>query len=360
MTTTAQERVESTIAAISPLNVKSIDEATAYHQSLTKPVGSLGQLENVGATLCGIQQQVPPVIERTQVVVFAADHGITRSHSLGPFPREVTAQMVRNFLNGGAAINAIAKVIGAKVAVVDMGVDADLSDLTSNMFHSHSVAKGTADISAGPAMSEDQLYEALAAGITMAEFCFERGNQAVALGEMGIGNTTIASAVTVALLELSPDKVTGRGTGSDDTTLARKIAVIEQSIQRNPVDSGNGFDTLQKLGGFELAGIAGMALGLARRRIAIVADGFISTAAVLAAIRMCPSVADFVFCGHQSTEPGHQALLNALDKKPLLDMGFRLGEGTGACLSLALLQSAAAVMSEMATFDAAGVEDTHS
>jgi len=359
MTISAQAQVENTIAAISPVNVQSVKEATTYHQSLTKPIGSLGRLENVGAALCGIQQQVPPVLERSHVVVFAADHGVTRTHSLGPFPREVTAQMVHNFLNGGAAINAIANTVGAKVTVVDMGVDADLSGIESDRFHSHSVANGTGDISSGPAMSDIQLYEALAAGIAMAEYCFIEGSHAVALGEMGIGNTTIASAVTAALLGLSPDKVTGRGTGSDDRTVERKIAAIEQSMHCNCAEPGNGFDALQKLGGFELAGIAGMALGLARRRIAIVADGFISTAAILAAVRMCPSVADYVFYGHQSTEPGHHALLNALDRQPLLDLGLRLGEGTGACLSLALLQSAAAVMSQMATFDAAGIRDKH-
>ncbi len=360
MTISAQQRVHDTIAAITPLHSESVNEAVEFHQSLTKPVGSLGRLEHIGAALCGIQQCVPPVMEKTRVVVFAADHGITRSHSLGPFPREVTAQMVQNFLAGGAAINALANVVGAEVDVVDMGVDANLSGIQSKMFHSLSVANGTQDISEEPAMSHAELYRALANGIDMAEYCFAQGCQAVALGEMGIGNTTIASAVTAALLDLSPETVTGRGTGADDDTLNRKIAVINKAIARHGVETGNGFDALQKLGGFELAGIAGIALGLARRRIAIVADGFISTAAVLAAIRMCSTVEDFMFFGHQSTEPGHQALLDELRQKPLLDMGFRLGEGTGACLSLALLKSAAAVMSQMATFDSAGVEDKES
>jgi len=220
-------------------------------------------------------------------------------------------------------------------------VDADLSGIESDMFHSHSIANGTGDISIGPAMSNDQLYNALAAGIALAEIYFKQNSHAVALREMGIGYTytTIASAVTAALLELSPDNVTGRGTGSDDHTVVRKIAAIEQALSCNTVEPGNGFDALEKLGGFELAG---MALGLARRQIAIVADGFISTIAVLSALRMCPSVADFVFCGHQSIEPEHPALLNALKKQPLLDLEFRLGEGTGAGLSLALLKSAIA------------------
>lgn len=357
MTNRAREQTESTIEAIKPIHTPSVDEAILFHGSLTKPVGSLGRLEDIGASLCGIQLHIPPVIDRKHVVIFAADHGITKSHSLGPFPREVTAQMVRNFLQGGAAINAIANVVGADVAVVNMGVDADLSDIQSEMYHPHMIANGTADISKGAAMSESQLYQALAAGISVAEHCYHHGSQAVALGEMGIGNTTIASAVTAALLELPPETITGRGTGSDDETLDRKISAIKQSLDVNPVQSENGFDVLRRLGGFELAGISGMALGLARRRIAVVADGFISTAAVLAAVRMCPPVRDYVFVGHQSTEPGHQALLNALDRQPLLDLGFRLGEGTGACLSLSLLQSAATIMSQMATFESASVEN---
>ncbi len=359
MTHPAQALVEATIAGIESADTDSIESAILHHQSLTKPVGSLGRLEELGATLCGIQRQVPPTVERVHVVIFAADHGITKTHSLGPFPREVTAQMVHNFINQGAAINAISNTVDATVAVVDMGVDADLSAIDSTMFHSHKVAQGSSDITAGPAMSEPQLYEALAAGIAMADACHAQGSQAVALGEMGIGNTTIASAMTAALLKLTPESITGRGTGSDDAMLKRKIDAIEQALTRNPVDANNGFDVLQKLGGFELAGIAGMTLGLARRRIAVVADGFISTAAVFAAFRMCPAVNDYIVCGHQSTEPGHQALLHGLGKQPLLDLGLRLGEGTGACLSLGLLKSAAAVMSQMATFDQAGVEDKH-
>jgi len=359
MSHSAQALVEATIAGIEPVDIGSIADAKVHHQSLTKPAGSLGRLETLGCDLCGIQKRVPPEIRSTHVVVFAADHGITKTHSLGPFPREVTAQMVYNFLNGGAAINAISGTVGARVYVVDMGVDADLELTESSMFHSHKIAAGTDDITSGAAMSESQLYKALAAGIAMAEQCHSEGSHAVALGEMGIGNTTVASAVTAALLELSPKTITGRGTGSDDETLNRKIEAIQLALNKNPVNPADGFDVLQKLGGFELAGIAGMALGLARRRVAVVADGFISTAAVLAATRICAPVKEYIVCGHQSTEPGHLALLKAFDKQPLLDLDFRLGEGTGACLSLGLLKSAAAVMSQMATFDQAGVENKH-
>jgi len=347
MSHSAKSLVTNTIAAINPVDATWIEAAINHHQRLTKPAGSLGQLEELGCTLCAVQNQLPPVIDKTHVVIFAADHGVTASQALGPFPREVTAQMVHNFLSGGAAINAIAEVTNAQVAVVDMGVDADLSAIDSNRFYAHKIANGTDDFTLGAAMSEEQLYDALAAGISMADVCYEAGSQAVALGEMGIGNTTIASAMTAAMLGLSAESVTGRGTGSDDNTLVRKVDVINKALQVNSVDANNGFDVMQKLGGYELAGLAGLSLGLARRRIAVIADGFISTAAVLAATRMCAAVEGYTICAHQSTEPGHQALLKALGKPPLLNLGLRLGEGTGACLSITLLKSAANVMSQI-------------
>ena len=351
---------ETTLQHISRVDPSWREQASAHQQQLTKPPGSLGALESVGADLCAIQRRVPPVLEASRVLVFAADHGLTREHAVGPYPRDVTAQMVLNFVRGGAAINAFSGVVGADLGVVDMGVDADFASLglpASDVFRARSVARGTKDISRGPAMTSEQLFQALCIGIELAEECAEDGCHAVALGEMGIGNTSIASALTAAMLQRPVAEVTGRGTGADDATLRRKAALIEQAIEVNQADANNGFEVLQKLGGFELAGIAGLSLGLARRQIAIVADGFISTAAVLAATRIHPGVQDYVFCGHQSPEPGHAHLINALGKTPLLDLGLRLGEGTGACLSLSLLKAAARAMSGMATFAEAGVAD---
>ena len=339
------------------------DKAAAHHLQLTKPLGSLGTLETLGQQLCAIQQKVPPVIQSTRVLVFAADHGLTRNHAVGPFPRSVTAQMVLNFVRGGAAINALCKVTGASFGVVDMGVDIDFTDCgleTSQAFHSHPIAPGTEDISAGPAMTPDQLIQALCIGIQLAEQCARDKQQAVAIGEMGIGNTSIASALTAAMLNLSVSDVTGRGSGADDDTLQRKVSLIEKALEINQPDSQDGKDLLQKVGGFELAGIAGLCLGLARHRIAIVADGFISTAAVMAATRIHPAVTDYVFCGHRSTEPGHQYLMHAMNKQPMHDLGLRLGEGSGACLGLTLLKASAHVMSDMATFADAGIDNQRS
>ena len=356
MPTNDQQLVEQTASAISTTDKHWQQVAVAHHERLTKPVGSLGELETIGVQLCRIQQQVPPSVENIRVVVCAADHGITRNHALGPFPREVTAQMVSNFVAGGAAVNVIANSMNADFLVVDTGVDADLGGLQSPSFLSLPVARGTADLSAHAAMSEAQLNTALANGIRVADQCAEKGYDAVALGEMGIGNTTVASAMTAALLQLSPAAVTGRGTGADDATLQRKISTIETALQTHQVNPDNGYEILQKLGGFEIATLAGLSLGLAHRRITIVADGFISTVAALAACRINPLVREYIFSGHLSPEPGHRYLLDELGKKPILDLGLRLGEGTGACLALALLRTSARLMAQMATFDEAGVD----
>ena len=357
---TTNQRLSATLQRIQPLESHWREKACEHHLQLTKPPGSLGTLEAVGELLCAIQQQVPPAVESTRVLVFAADHGLTRDHIVGPFPREVTAQMVLNFVNGGAAINALSELAGASFSVVDMGVDTHFADFglePSSVFLAHPVARGTQDISVGPAMSVEQFNDALNVGIELAERCAKDNIHAVAIGEMGIGNTTIASALTAAMLNLPVTNVTGRGTGADDETLQRKISLIEQAIKTNQPDPNNGQELLQKIGGFELAGIAGLCLGLAAHRIAIVADGFISTAAVMAATRIHPAVNDYVFCGHKSPEPGHQFLMDAMNKQPLHNLGLRLGEGTGACLGLTLLQASARVMSNMATFAEAGVDD---
>lgn len=352
--------LQAAIQSVKALDPEWRSQAEAHHAQLTKPPGSLGLLESVGVQLSAIQETTSPTVKNTRVIVFAADHGITKHHVVGPYPREVTAQMVVNFVRGGAAINTFAGLNDADFTVVDMGVDADLTDfnvIPSKNYVSAPVARGTADISAGPAMSGDQLATAMLTGLRLADECATNDVHAVALGEMGIGNTTIASALCAVLMNVSAAKVTGRGTGADDVTLQRKISLIESAIKINGPTFKDGHDVLRRLGGFELAGIAGLALGLAKHRIAIVADGYISTAAVFAAVKMCPAIADYVICGHRSPEPGHQILLNAMDKKPLLDLGLRLGEGTGACLSLSLLKAAAGVMSGMATFAEAGVED---
>lgn len=357
---TTHRQISDTLKHIQVLDSAWRDKACRHHLELTKPPGSLGDLEALGQELCAIQQRVPPILESTRVLVFAADHGLTRHHVVGPFPREVTAQMVINFVEGGAAINVLSQLAGASFCVIDMGVDTQFSELgltPSAIFQAHSIGPGTQDISEGPAMTPAQLTQALSIGIELAEQCARDNIQAVAIGEMGIGNTSIASALTSAMLDLPVVDVTGRGTGADNDTLQRKISLIERALKINQPKSNDGFDLLQKIGGFELAGIAGLCLGLASHRIAIVADGFISTAAVMAATRIHPAVLDYVFCGHRSPEPGHSHLMESMNKQPMHELDLRLGEGTGACLGLTLLQASARVMSDMATFAQAGVDD---
>ena len=345
-----------TVEGISPIADELRERAVSRHAQLTKPPGSLGVLESVGIDLAAIQQTLQPRVESCCVVVMAADHGHTKSHQVGPYPRDVTAQMVANFVSGGAAINAIATTVGADMKIVDIGVDPHMGAFQSALLTHAPVGPGTAYITTGPAMTKAQLYAAIGQGLAVAEQCKAAGYQAVALGEMGIGNTTIASAMTAVMLDLPASEITGRGTGADDTMLQRKVKVIETAIAENSLNALDGLDILQKIGGFELAGLAGLALGLARHRIAILADGFISTAAVTAATRINPTVSNYLFCGHLSPEPGHRFLLDALQKRPLLNLDLRLGEGTGACLSLTVLKTAANILSDMATFDTAGVD----
>jgi len=348
----------SIVAEIEPVDLEWYRRARAYHDTLTKPPGSLGRLEEIGSRLCGIQRRMPPTLARARVVVFAADHGVAAEESVTPYPQAVTGQMVANFARGGAAINAIAGVAAVELCVIDIGVAHPVtSESTATSVHRRAIASGTRNIAAGPAMTHEEVDLALAAGVEVAEECAAFGFAAVALGEMGIGNSTVASAITGALTWRTAAQVTGRGTGADDATLARKIAVVERALAVNQPDPTDGLDVLRKVGGLEIAGLCGLCLGLARRRIAIVSDGFIATAAAALATRIQPATTGYLFAGHLSPEPGHRLLLRELGLEPLLDLGMRLGEGTGATLSLSVLRAAAAVLTEMATFEQAGVAD---
>ncbi len=332
--------------------------ARRFHERLTKPTGSLGQLEYIGTRLCAIQRRVPPVMENPAVVVFASDHGVTAAEKVAPYPREVTGQMVANFVRGGAAINVLAHLVGASLNVVDVGVAHPVAvDSSGNGLRIRRIARGTNNIAQGPAMTRAHLHEAISVGSGLAEELAASGVSAVALGEMGIGNTTVASALTAALLRCPIAHITGRGTGADDAMLASKIAVIERALAVNQPSLDDPLDVLQKLGGYEIAGLCGVCLGAARNHMAIVADGFISTVAVTLAIRLHAGVGGYVFAGHVSPEPGHRLLLQELRLAPLLDLGMRLGEGTGATLALGLLRAAADIMQKMATFEHAGVDN---
>jgi nicotinate-nucleotide--dimethylbenzimidazole phosphoribosyltransferase len=311
--------------------VSAREEAQRRYDSKTKPRGSLGRLEELGCRIAEIRGFVPRSL-CSVIVVAAGDHGVARE-TVSAYPSEVTAQMVANFEAGGAAVNVLARLAGAELRVVDAGVGA-----------------GTANMLEGPAMTADDVARRLADGEALAE---ELDADVVALGEMGIGNTTAASALTSALLGLDPALVCGRGTGIGDDGLARKVDVVRRAVALH-ADA----DPLAALGGFEIAFLAGLAIGCARRDMVVLLDGFITSAAALAAVRIEPAVRNVLIASHRSPEPGHGYILDELGLEPLLDLGLRLGEGSGAALTLPLLQAAIAILDEMATFEQAGVSDS--
>jgi nicotinate-nucleotide--dimethylbenzimidazole phosphoribosyltransferase len=332
----------------------------ADHQArLTMPTGALGRLLELGQQLCAIQQTLQPLAEPAAVVVMAADHGIALE-GVSAYPQEVTGQMVANFLKGGAAINVIASRQRARVIIVDMGIQQPVQQSHADFIADLAIGRGTANFLHGPAMTTEQMDRAVNGGRrVVAEFLAAQGVLVVALGEMGIGNTTSASALCAALLGLPAECVTGRGTGLGDDAWQRKVDVVERAVRRHfpspgKADAGS---ALAALGGFEIAGLVGAALEAAACRMVVVLDGFISSVAGLIAARIDPAVRDYCVAAHRSVEKGHQAVLDALELKPLLDLGMRLGEGSGAALALNLVACAADVMRDMATFDSAGVRD---
>lgn len=349
-----QRLLETTVARITPLDVTAMQAARARQNQLTKPQGSLGQLETLSVQIAGMTGTARPRLAQPVVITMAADHGVTRQ-GVSAYPAEVTPQMVLNFLRGGAAINVLARHVGARVVVVDMGVASDLP------FHpelwSYKIAPGTRDFTLEPAMTPEQARQAVETGIAIVTTEIERGADLIATGDMGIGNTTASSAVVAAITGHPVAEVTGRGTGIDDDGLARKIAVIEQALALHRPDPSDGLDVLAKVGGFEIGGLAGVMLGAAARHVPVVVDGFISGAAALLACRMAPAAQPYLIAGHRSVERGHQAVFTQLDLDPLLDLGLRLGEGTGAVLGMSLCIAACKILDEMATFGEAGVAE---
>ncbi len=320
----------------------------------TKPRGSLGRLEELAATYCAIRRSPASAAPAKAIVVMAGDHGVA-AEGVSAFPQEVTAQMVLNFVRGGAAINALARHAGARLVVVDMGVKEPFSHPE---VRSARVGPGTRNFTRGPAMTSDEALRALEAGIGLGEELADAGVGVVGLGDMGIANTTAASAIAAACTGASAEEVTGRGTGIDEETRRRKVDVVRRALEVNRPDAEDGLDVLTKLGGFEIAGLAGVALGAASRRVAVVMDGFISSAAALLAARLAPAAAGSLIASHRSVEAGHRLVLRAIGARPLLDLDLRLGEGTGAALAMGLIDASLAVLREMATFESAGVSDS--
>ncbi len=339
---------------IPALNEPAMAAARVRHDQLTKPRGSLGRLEDVGVQLAGITGKCPPPIPlRKAVLVFAGDHGVA-AHGVSIAPSDVTRQMVFNFVSGGAAINVIARRAGARVTVVDAGVMTELPALRHLV--RGKVGPGTADISKGPAMTLAQAQSAVALGALCVETEMECGLDLLACGEMGIGNTTPATALVSVLTGCPPRGITGPGTGISGEALTRKITLIEAALAVNKPDPADGLALLAKVGGYEIAAMTGAMLRAATLRVPVMVDGFIATAAAMVAVVINPAVKGYLIAGHRSAEPAHDLALGWLGLKPLLDLGMRLGEGTGAVLAMALVESSAAVLQDMATFAEAGVK----
>ena len=345
--------LEDTIAAVGPLDAAAVAAARERQEALTKPSGSLGRLEDVSVQLAGIASRCPPPLPEPAVVaVFAADHGV-HAQGVSPWPQEVTAQMVANFLASGAAVNAIAAQAGAAVCVVDVGVAADLP--TAQGLLSRKVRPGTADMTEGPAMTLEEARLAVETGIKVAADLVDEGNRCLITGDMGIANTTASAALIAVFTGSTPALVTGRGTGIDDATWARKVEVVRRALDLHRCDPASPLETLAAVGGLEHAALAGFILGGAARRVPVLLDGVIACAAAVAARAFAPQVTDYLIAGHLSTEPGALRALDALGLQPLLDLGMRLGEGSGAVLALPVVAAAARVLRDMATFDSAGV-----
>jgi nicotinate-nucleotide--dimethylbenzimidazole phosphoribosyltransferase len=344
--------LEEVIGQIAGPSEVHLADAKARLDTLTKPLGSLGQLEDLAAQWVAIRggNVTGPVSKA--VYVFAADHGVA-AEGVSAYPAEVTQQMVLNFLSGGAAINVLARLNQVDVNVIDVGVDADLTGHAA--LGQYKVRRGSRNMLREPAMSEEELHAALSVGLALAENAFAKGNNLIAVGEMGIGNTTAASVMTAALTGMAASLVTGKGTGLDSEAYAHKCRIVEAVVSRHFAQPAGPQEILRRGGGLEIAAMTGLVLGAARRQIAIVMDGFISTAAAAIACGLAPAVRSYLFAGHRSQEPGHRVLLAYLDIEPILDLDMRLGEGSGAVLAMPVLEGALRLYCDMATFASAGV-----
>lgn len=348
------ELLEKTISSIPSISDEAMFSAKLRQDQLTKPQGSLGRLEELSIKVAGIVGNPKPRISRKVVIVVAADHGVVEE-GVSAFPKEVTAQMVYNFLRGGAAINVLARHVGAKVVVVDAGVATDLQPHPALKIRK--IGYGTGNIARGPAMTRSQAIQALEIGIELVEEELSHGLDIVAPGDMGIANTTPAAAIAAAVTGVSPEIVTGRGTGVDDETLVRKINTVKRALEVNQPNPKDGVDVLAKVGGFEIGVMAGIILGAAANRVPVVLDGFICTAAALIAATIAPQVKSYCIAGHCSAERGHRVMLEYLGLDPLLDLNMRLGEGTGAVIAMSLVEAACKILNEMATFSEANVSE---
>ena len=348
-------QLEEIIKQIQPLDKAAMQSALERQNMLTKPQGSLGRLEELSIQLAGMMANPLPSVERKAVIVMAGDHGVALD-GVSAYPPEVTPQMVLNFLHGGAAINVLTRQANARVVVVDMGVASEIEDASGKLIRRR-VGSGTANLAKGPAMTRAQAEESIQSGIEIAEAEIAQGVDILATGDMGIGNTTPSAAIAACILGHAPAEIVGRGTGVDESGLARKIHAVVSGLKINKPNPADGIDVLAKVGGFEIGGLAGVILAAAANRKPVVVDGFISTAAAMIAVALAPAARGYMISAHVSQERGHKLMLQWLGLKPLLDLNMRLGEGTGAALAFHLLEASTRILREMATFAEAGVSD---
>ncbi|MHC1611555.1 MAG: nicotinate-nucleotide--dimethylbenzimidazole phosphoribosyltransferase [Candidatus Methanospirareceae archaeon] len=351
------EKIKGAIERIEPLDGDAMRSAEARQNRLTKPRHSLGVLEDLSVKIAGITGEYMPDMKKKVIITMAGDHGVA-NEGVSAYPKEVTSQMVYNFVNGGAGVNVLARHIGARVVVVDMGVAADIevkrgsADLIEKK-----IAYGTANMTKGAAMSYEDAIRSIETGIEVLENEVVKGVDIVGVGDMGIGNTTPSSAIVAFITGEPVEEVTGRGTGLDDEGLKRKIETIKRALAVNTPNRGDVIEILAKIGGFEIGGMAGVMLAAASHRIPVVMDGFISGAAALIAYELTPKIKDYLIAAHISAEPGHRAILDYLGIEPLLNLNMRLGEGTGAALGISLVDASCKILREMATFEEAGVSE---
>jgi len=347
----AYKQLEQVLASIAPFNEEKAKAADLHSDSLTKPPGSLGKLEQIARQLAGITGEIWPDLSRKAVIVMAGDHGVCEE-GVSAFPQEVTPQMVLNFLHGGAAVNVLARQAGAEVVCVDIGVK---SDLEHEGLISRKLMRGTSNMTKGPAMSRKDTIQAILVGVEIVNELAAKGVRVFATGEMGIGNTTPSAAITSVLTGLAPEYSVGRGTGINDAGWLHKIDVVRRSIASNRPDEQDPIDVLAKVGGVEIAGLVGVVLGAAANGCPVVMDGYISSAAALIAARLSPHAGAYMLASHLSQEQGHTKLLEAIGLSAMIKLEMRVGEGTGAVLCFHFIDAALRLMQEMATFDSAGI-----
>lgn len=350
-------RLRECLSQIQPIDQRAVQQAKERTEDLLMPRLALGRLHEISWQVAGILGQIPKALPRKVVMVGAGDHGVVEE-GVSLFPQEVTRQMIASFINGWAAINVIARHVGARVVVVDFGVKGPVDPKwleAKDRFYPMKVREGTDNIARGPAMTREEAEEVILKGLEVFEREAERGLDMIATGDMGIGNTTASAALICALTGFDPDEVVGRGTGLDEEGVRRKAQVVRRALEVNRPDPKDPLDCLSKVGGLEIGGICGWIIGGARARVPVVIDGFISTAAALLAVALEPKVKDYLFAGHCSQEKGHRKALEFLGLRPLLDLEMRLGEGTGACLAFEIVEAGVKILAEMATFEEAGV-----